>query len=167
MVNEPLAKKIKSYADTRQLRITRKLGSGNQGTVFAALMHQGANEIAVKFHNDAEAYYREKNAYERLASHSVMRVEGFNIPELVDANDDWLVLEMTIVPKPFVLDFGGAYVDDSPEFPDDVWEHWLEQKIEMFEDRWPIVEKIISEFRKYGVHLLDVHPRNISFLDER
>ena len=45
-------------------------------------------------------------------------------------------------------------------------EQWLHDKLEMFEDRWPIVEKVMFGFRLFGVYLMDIHPRNIAFLDE-
>jgi hypothetical protein len=165
-VDETFAKKIIDYANTRQLRITRKLGSGNQGLVYAALQHGAVNEIAVKFHREPEAYLREKRVYERLALHAVSQIEGFNVPELVLTDDAWLVLHLTIVPKPYVLDFGGAYLDGRPEFSDEIWEQWLHDKSEMFEDRWPMVEKVMFGFRLFGIYLMDIHPRNIAFLDE-
>jgi hypothetical protein len=36
----------------------------------------------------------------------------------------------------------------------------------MFEDRWPTVENVIFGFRIFGVYLMDIHPRNIAFLEE-
>ena len=121
-MDESLVEKIVRYAETRQLRIGGKLGSGNQGTVFAALPPGAVNAIAIKLHKEQATYFREKRAYERLAQHSVSRMEGFNVPELVYADDPWLVLQMTIVPKPYVLDFGSAYLDDErPEFSDEIW----------------------------------------------
>lgn len=138
-----------------------------RGTVFAALPPGAVNAIAIKLHKEQATYFREKRAYERLAQHSVSRMEGFNVPELVYADDPWLVLQMTIVPKPYVLDFGSAYLDDErPEFSDEIWEQWRKDKLEMFEDRWPGVEKVISGFGCLGIHLMDIHSRNIAFLDD-
>lgn len=165
-MEELLAQKIVHYAKARQLGITRKLGSGNQGWVYAALEPAAVNEVAVKFHKNSEPYFREKRAYERLSEHNVSQMEGFNVPELVHFNDAWLVLHLTIVPKPFVLDFGSAYVDEHPEFSDEIWEQWRKDKLEMFEERWPAVENVIVGFRRLGIHLMDIHSRNIAFLDE-
>lgn len=151
----------------RQLRIGRKLGSGNQGTVFAVLSEGAVNEIAIKLHKESTTYFREKRAYERLARHSVSRMEGFNVPELIYADDPWLVLQMTIVPRPYVLDFGSAYLDDErPEFSEEIWEQWRKDKLEMFEERWPTVEKVMRGFASLGIHLMDIHSRNIAFLEE-
>jgi len=44
------------------------------------------------------------------------------------------------VERPFVLDFGGAYLDFCPEFSNEVWEDW---------------EK----------NMIDVNPGNIGFAD--
>jgi RIO-like serine/threonine protein kinase len=52
-MNDSLAEKIGRYAAARQLRITRKLGVGNQGLVYAAIQHGAVNEFAVKFHKDS------------------------------------------------------------------------------------------------------------------
>ena len=36
----------------------------------------------------------------------------------------------------------------------------------MFGDRWPLVKRVMSEFRRMGIHLADVHKRNINFGDD-
>ena len=103
---------------------------------------------------------------ERLRERGIVQIRGFNVPEFIAADDEWLVLQMTIVPKPFVLDFGGARLDEKPYFPEEIWEEWRERKREMFEKRWHTVEEVIFEFQLLGIYLMDVHPRNIAFLDE-
>ena len=42
---------------------------------------------------------------------------------------------------------------------------WEAQKREQFEDRWPMVEKILAAFEEVGIYLLDVSPANIRFAD--
>lgn len=70
---------------------------------------------------------------------------------------------MTIVERPFVLDFAGAYLDTRPQFPEDVWKEWEAEKREQFEDRWPVVERVLEAFEELGIYLLDVSPGNIGF----
>jgi hypothetical protein len=82
------------------------------------------------------------------------------------ADDQLLIIEMTIVEKPFLLDFGGAYLDRAPDFPENVWEEWRQQKEEQFGRNWQVVEGILMILRTYGIHLIDVHPRNIAFLED-
>jgi hypothetical protein len=48
-------------------------------------------------------------------------VLGFNVPQLIGFDDELHVIEMTVVKRPFVLDFAAAYLDVRPEFPEDVW----------------------------------------------
>jgi hypothetical protein len=64
---------------------------------------------------EADAYLREKRAYERLKGAGVRTVRGFNVPQLLGCDDALPVIEMTIVQRPFVLDFAGAYLDVRPE----------------------------------------------------
>jgi hypothetical protein len=68
--------------------------------------------------------------------------------------------------RPFILDFGGARLDEQPYFPAEIWEEWREQKMEMFEKHWPLVEEVIFEFQLLGIYLMDVHPRNIAFVED-
>ena len=53
---------------------------------------------------------RERAVYERLKQAGVTEVLGFNIPQFIRADDDLRVIEMSIVTRPFVLDFAGAYL---------------------------------------------------------
>jgi len=80
-------------------------------------------------------------------------------------DDELRVIEMTIVARPFVLDFAGAYLDVRPEFPEDVWIAWEAEKREQFEQRWRVVQAILEGFEEFGIYLLDVTPGNIAFLD--
>ena len=86
------------------------------------------------------------------------------MPQLLRFDDELHVLEMTIVKRPFILDFAGAYLDRRPEFPPEVWAQWEEEKKEQFQDHWPMVERILAEFEGMKIYLLDVSPANISFL---
>ena len=72
---------------------------------------------------------------------------------------------MGIVSPPFVLDFAGAYLDQAPDFPDEIMEDWRAEKKEQFGDRWGVVQDIMREFRKLGIYLADVKPGNIMFRD--
>lgn len=74
---------------------------------------------------------------------------------------------MTIVERPFLLDFGSAYLDqDAPEFPDDVMEEWLARKMREFGPNWSRAASILLALRSLGIHMTDVHPGNIGFEEE-
>jgi hypothetical protein len=52
-----------------------------------------------------------------------------------------------------------------PSFPTLVWQEWAEEKREQFGAKWPVVENAIEALKAHGIHLLDVSPSNIAFLD--
>jgi hypothetical protein len=108
---------------------------------------------------------RERLAYERLKAAQVSNVLGFRVPQLIGADDDLRVIEMTIVARPFVLDFAAAHLDVRPHFPEEIWADWEAEKREQFEARWPTVQKVLDAFEELGIYLLDVSPGNIAFLD--
>jgi hypothetical protein len=85
------------------------------------------------------------------------------VPQLLGFDQEAQVVEMTIVERPFVLDFAGAYLDSRPQFPEDIWREWEVEKREQFEERWPAVERVLEAFEEFGIYLLDVSPGNIGF----
>jgi hypothetical protein len=92
---------------------------------------------AVKVFRRAAAYRRELAAYKRLRDNAVVEIEGHDVPELIAHDDELWVIEMTIVTRPYLLDFADAYLEGAPEFPEDVIEEWYKEKVEQFgEARW-------------------------------
>jgi hypothetical protein len=110
-------------------------------------------------------YQCERDVYRRLAEDGISSVVGFDVPRLINYDDELWVVEMGIVSPPFVLDFAGAYLDEAPNFPDEIMDEWRQEKKEQFGDRWPEVQDIMREFRKLGIYLADVKPGNIMFRD--
>ena len=104
-MNESLIVNAQSYAARRQLEIAERLGSGKDGTVFVAKRKIASAKVAIKAHRFEELYFREKLAYERLRKLEINSIQGFNVPEMADFDDNLRILEMTIVKRPFVLDF--------------------------------------------------------------
>lgn len=139
--------------------------AGKDGIVLVAKHKAKPADVAIKVLRFDELYLREKQAYQRLGRMAVTTMLGFNVPQLVGYDDGLRIVEMTIVKRPFVLDFAGAYLDTRPEFPMDVWADWAADKREQFEGRWPVVQKVLAAFEGLGIYLLDVSPSNIAFLD--
>jgi hypothetical protein len=164
-MNESLIPSARLYASRRELDLAEPLGSGKDGIVFVAKHKTKPADVAVKVLRWDEAYLREKQAYERLQELRVTSVAGFNVPQLIGFQDDLRVIEMTIVKRPFVLDFAGAYLDARPEFSEEIWTDWEAEKREQFEARWPKVQKILDAFQELGIYLLDVSRNNIGFLE--
>ncbi len=164
-MNEILIPNASVYASRRQIEIRETLGSGKDGIVLVGKHKAQPARVAIKVLRWNEAYEREKRVYARLRRAGASTVLGFNVPQLIDQDDDLRVLAMTIVEPPFVLDFAGAHLDARPEFPAEVWADWEAEKREQFEDRWPMVEKILAAFEELGIYLLDLSPGNIAFVD--
>ncbi|HTV39272.1 MAG TPA: hypothetical protein VMF08_01745 [Candidatus Sulfotelmatobacter sp.] len=156
---------VRSYAAGRQLQIAERIGSGKDGVVWVGKSPIGLARVALKAHRFAELYFREKAVYQRLEEKRISSIQSFNVPELLGTDDRLQVIEMTIVQRPFVLDFAGAHLDARPEFSAEIWADWEADKREQFEGNWPTVEKILAAFEEFGVYLLDVTPGNIGFLD--
>jgi hypothetical protein len=163
-MNEILIPNAMLYASHCQIEISETLGSGKDGIVLVGKHKAQPAKVAIKALRWAEAYQRERDVYDRLARNAVRSVLGFNVPQLIGRDDDLRLLEMTIVERPFVLDFAGAYLDVRPQFSPEVWADWEAEKREQFENRWPTVQKIIAAFEEVGIYLLDVSPANIGFI---
>ncbi len=154
-----------AYASQHQLHLAERLGFGIHGIVFVAESNTEAGKTALKVHRAAEPFLRECAVYERLQEAGVSEILGFNVPQLIRFDDKLLIVEMTIVTRPFVLDFAGAYLDTAPDFPDEIWADWESEKREQFDARWPKVQAVLGALEELGIHMVDVSPRNIAFLD--
>ncbi len=141
------------------------LGSGVQGMVFVFVANGQNDRYAVKVHRHREPYDRECAVYHRLRERGVAQEQGFHVPRFLRSNDEWMAIEMTIVTKPYVLDFAGAYLDGRPEFSEDTWAEWEERRREDCGERWTSVQGILREFEGIGVFMLDPSPGNIAFRD--
>ena len=157
-------RRLLAYATRRGLLLARRLGSGLHGVVQEAESNAIPGLVAVKTHREAAPFQRERDVYLRLREREVSRVCGFNIPQLVAWDDELLALEITMVKQPFVLDFGGAWLDDeAPEFSPEVWEDWQRRLDESFEARAGVVRRALAALQSHGVIMLDVHRGNIAF----
>jgi hypothetical protein len=105
---------------------TVELGAGKDGTVY------GTNRgTAVKVHARVESYTRERDIYFRLRDRRIKKAWMFNVPRLKGYDDECLVLEMSIVAPPYLLDFASAYLDERPDFPQEVEEEWQRHSREL------------------------------------
>lgn len=164
-MEELLIQNARTFAAQHQLCLAERLGFGIHGIVFVAENNTKAGKTAVKVHRAAEPFQRECAAYERLRYAGVSKILSFNVPQLIRVDDMLLVIEMTVVARPFVLDFAGAYLDAPPDFPEEVWAEWEAEKREQFDVRWPTVQAVLGELETLDIHMVDVSPSNIAFLD--
>ena len=117
------------------------------------------------YNRNLEPYRRECDAYLRLRTAGITDILGFRVPQLIHADDNLRIIEMTIVTRPFLLDFAGAWLDVLSEFSDEIWSEWEQDKREQFGTRWTIVQAVLGCLEEMDIHLIDVSPSNISFLD--
>ena len=103
------------------------LGHGTDGSVW-----RSNRKTAVKALARHRNYILEKLCYQRFKDEGVFRIEGFAVPELVGANDDLRVVEITIVTAPFILDFAKVSIDQPPDFDPEVIEEAERQNEERF-----------------------------------
>lgn len=135
------------------------LGAGKDGVVFST-----TRRTAAKQHYRPHTYRNELAVYRRLAEHRVARVNGFAVPRLYGCHEEHLILELSWVSPPFVLDFAGSQLDIPFDFEQEVWEMWYEQRQEEYGERWPKVLALIDAFeRRFGIYLDDISPRNVRF----
>ena len=153
------------YCQRTGLQLGPRLGFGVHGSVFSARNQTRTGRSAVKVHDRERFYRRERDVYRRLADEGIDSILGFDVPRLLNADDELWVIEMTIASPPFVLDFAGAYLDEPPDYPEDVWAEWEQDKRDQFGDRWPTVQAILRRLQGFGVFLADVTANNIRFAD--
>lgn len=165
-MNDIALKKAAAYAARHRLQVAERLGFGIHGTVHVA-EHLGNRDLsAVKAFNSPSFYAREVAVYRRLLQARVTEVLGFHVPQFIRADDDLSVVEMTIVTRPFVLDFAACALDVRPRFPKEIWDEWESQKRDQFGTRWRTVQAVMEAFEEWGIFLTDVSPSNIAFADQ-
>lgn len=163
-MDELLTQHGQTYARRHHLRLAERLGHGIHGIVYAAERNAEPGNVAIKAHRSREAYERELMVYLRLTEAGVEEIRGFAVPKLIRSDDELLVIEMTIVTRPFVLDFAGAYLDHEPQFSDEIWREWEAEKRDQFESRWPEVQAVLGALEAMDIYMVDVSPSNIAFL---
>jgi hypothetical protein len=164
-MNEELEERAQAYAARCEMTLGQSLGSGIHGIVFRAKDNATNGRLALKFHADEAAYKRERDVYCRLGTLGVTQVAGFNVPQIDGYDDEQLVLAMTIVSRPFCLDFAAAYLDSPPAFSEETLALQEEKLREEFGERWPAVQRVLAALEEFGVFQIDASTGNIGFRD--
>lgn len=156
---ELLTAYAEAYCKRLNFKIEERLGRGLQGMVFLS-----SNQSAIKVHAERAAFTRELQVYSRLAQYGVQDVRGLIVPTLRAFDDNYLIIEMSLVRPPFIVDFGGAYLDKPAPHADEpeVKARWYTERKEKFGDDLMTINAVLADFeRLYGIFLADVHPGNI------
>ncbi|MEO6435139.1 MAG: hypothetical protein ABIP55_05190 [Tepidisphaeraceae bacterium] len=165
MSDDVFMRNLAAFAGLHGLQLAERLGFGIHGIIHVAGDKSRSGRTAVKVHREREPFLPERAAYERLCGVGLSRILGFNVQQLIRTDDALSVIEMSIVMRPFVLDFAGAYLDQPPEFSDEIWAEWETEKREQFEWRWPTVQKVLAALGEFDIHMVYVSPSNIAFED--
>jgi hypothetical protein len=158
------------YASRNRLTLREKLGAGIHGQVQMLQGDATLGGTALKVYFEEMYYRRELAVYNRLKEAGIRELLGFAVPQLIRADDELLALEMTVVERPYVLDFAGAYLDQrAPRFDDEVWETWEADKREKFGSRWPEVQAVLAALKSYGIEMprLSARERSMSCVPMR
>jgi len=150
---------------SRKLSIASEepLGSGQDGTV-----RLRSRETAIKAMNREQNYLNERDSYRLLTERSIDRIGIFDVPKLVDTDDELWIVEMGVVSPPYFLDFGKAYVNRSPPYTSEQLAESLYESEQLFEPTdWPLVEAAVLDLKLSGIHYLDIKPANIRVRHER
>jgi hypothetical protein len=165
-MDEDLDSLAQRYAVKRNIKLGERLGFGVHGTVIAAQDKTKPGFFAVKFHREERPFERECGVYCRLREEQATRILGFNVPQFLGIDEEFRAIEMTIVRSPFLLDFADARLDEAPDFSEDVLRQWEEERAEIFGEKWSEVTRILAALQAFGIYLLDINPRNISFPED-
>ncbi len=163
MLEDAFMQNALTYAARHELRLAERLGFGVHGIILVAEHKPHGGRTALKAHRETDPYLREREAYERMRRAGVTEILGFNVPQFIRADDELRVIEMTIVARPFVLDFAGAYLDRRPDFSEEAWAAWESERREQFDVRWRVVLQVLAALEEFGIYMLDVSPGNIAF----
>ena len=107
-------------------------------------------------------FRRENDAYERLQEHDVVQICGCHVPQLVMADPEVPAMMLTVVARPFVLDFAGSRLDEPELFPLEIVQEFYAEKEAQFGSDWPRALKVVRALESFGIYLTDISPSNIA-----
>lgn len=135
------------------------LGHGTDGHVW-----ETSRKTALKVFRRERNYRREVECYERLGAANVTKIDDFAVPTLIAHDDTLMVIEITIVSPPCIIDFGKASLDEPFDYPSEMAAEDESCVAEMFGDNWAQVQSILAQLQAfYGIYYLDPRPWNIMF----
>lgn len=141
----------------RKPNFNSSFGCGEEGYVWP--IEDGIS--AIKVFNLRKNYDNELGCYRILKAHDISEIHGFNVPQLLAASDELLVIEMTIVKPPYILDFGKSSLYFKPEYPSDATAHYEAKLEETFGEFLPQVELAFAFLEGLGIFYIDASGNNV------
>jgi hypothetical protein len=157
---EECEQRAKEYCISRHCEplFNSQLGWGQEGYVW-----ETSRRSAIKVYRDngETNFNREFRCYSILSENDITEVHGFNVPQMIDCESRLLVIELTIVTAPYILDFGKANFRPH-DFSDEVMEDYESDREELFEGNWLRVSNALSSLERFGIFYNDARPGNIN-----
>jgi len=168
-IPDELAERRDAYCTSRGKTIfARRRGFG-----FDAVIWQTDDDNILKVFRRPQRFHQELAVYQRLqALHSkkttdsedifpkqLYRIQGFSIPLLLDFDEPTIVLELSYVSPPYILDFAEASLEPR-QVPFDDPTREVEYR-RVFGANWPEVRRLLDSLRQLGIFYMDVHGKNI------
>lgn len=92
------------------------------------------------------------------------RIGQFEIPVFHACDTRLLIIEMSVVRPPYLIDFGKATVDDDQGWSGEQMSMWWDKVNDVFEHDAAIASSIFTQLRdKAGVYQWDLNPANLNF----
>lgn len=155
-IPEDVVLRLEEFCQSRALEIEALRGSGVDGFVW-----QTTQDSILKVFRNRPAFQQELAVYQRLTSHQIERLHGFQVPILLHYDSNSWVLELSYVSPPYILDFAAATLGRPPSWIDSENEEWIAEKQRVYEKDWPVVSRSLDSLRHLGIHYTDVHLGNI------
>lgn len=151
------------YAESRftELASQQYLGAGQDGAVWRTASDRATILKAVE---RKATYERELECYRRFKERGVIEIAGFAVPVLIDYDDGFQVIEMTLVEPPRILDFGKVWIDCLPPYLDSPGIVSTERARAMadYGEDWPAVANLLATLQgTYGIYYADPNWGNI------
>ncbi len=150
-----------AFAGANNLQIVRQIGFGIHGRVFMIIARHSAS--VVKVFEEEDPYKRERDVYLRLQEKGVEQIVGCHVPDLLSFSDDLRVVHISLVSRPFCLDFAAAYLDALPIGFPPMESDWEAEKLKEFgTEDWLKASLVLDRLKSFGIIQTDVSPTNIS-----
>ena len=151
-----------TYANSRGIKVflKRRLGYGNDGQIWIT-----DRSSAVKVHYRESCYVSERKCYQIFKKSNITQIKGLSVPTLIDFDDDLMTIEMGIVRRPYLLDFGKAYVDHPPSYYYDAQmkRNFYDKCAEDFPNNIKKLRVLLACLEGMGIYYVDPTPANIDF----
>ena len=160
--DEQLRENAEQYAIIAGCKLVANpdLGHGTDGHVWRS--NRGT---AIKAFYATKNFEDELECYCRLKEKNISEILGLAVPTHEGHSEEFLTIEMSIVQRPYLLDFGKVYIDHYPPYLNDpqLMQNWHEEVRGLFDENTAKVHAVLRYLRRLGIHYVDPKPANIRF----